>query len=245
MQTSKAVAAANLRDFQLAGVMYQDDHEGNFWQYRQNDPGNQVNWWFGSEPWNSNQSAANGNRQLDESNGTLGSYMGKGHKVKGDAAFKMTGKTKKAVFVDTSYIPYAYNVTLGGGWNGNGDVLNRDTLSNPSKIAVFATGAQVDTSSPASPFNPMIEDAQGFDDKPTNKTIHFRLSGKALVIFADGHLEYVAPDPESLDARMPKARIGYLPVELVTGESENGNGNGGGNGGGNSGGNGNGNGGGN
>ncbi|MDX2226188.1 MAG: prepilin-type N-terminal cleavage/methylation domain-containing protein [Verrucomicrobiae bacterium] len=210
--SSKVIAVNTLNQCRVAGMMYQDDNNGDFWPYRKLTPGLGVQWWFGLETTVTN---AEGTRVLDMRQGTLGQYFGESTRLKTDPAFAQYGAALKPKFTSGAF-GFGYNVLLGGGWMGMGTVRNRESITNASQLVIFATSAQVNTfQAPASSANPMIEEFYGFDTNTANKTVHFRLGEKALVVFADGRLDLVPMDASTQDLRMPQARIGSLGAQYL------------------------------
>ena len=203
--SSLAVSANNIRQLAVGGVNYLADHNNVYWPYRSNDPANGVGvtWWFGFETIAS-YNRPEGQREFDANKGPLGGYVPKGFKP--DPSFALGGNTFKPKFKN-GYIGTGYNVLLGGGFLNAGTRAQHMQLSDPSKVVVFFTSAQVNTfQSPASAKNPMLEEFYGIDEKEV--TVHFRNNGKAMVSFASGNAGFLDMDESTRDPRMPKANVG-------------------------------------
>jgi len=88
-------------------------------------------------------------------------------------------------------------------------------FSSPGKVPVFATCAQVNTfQAPASAKKPMVEEFYYFN--ATERTVHFRVGGQAMIGYADGSAGCLPIMPGTLDSRMPRANIGRLDPTLIT-----------------------------
>jgi prepilin-type processing-associated H-X9-DG protein len=89
-------------------------------------------------------------------------------------------------------------------------------VRDPSDTAVFADSAQVNTfQAPASPDNPMLEEFYYVSTNRFEATAHFRHSGRANVVFYDGHVDAERPATGSLDNRMPNEVVGRLRPECL------------------------------
>ena len=89
------------------------------------------------------------------------------------------------------------------------------TLHHAGQVPVSATCAQVNTfQAPASAKHPMAEEFYYFN--ATEKTVHFRIGGNAMVGYADGSAGYLPMMPGTLDSRLPAANIGRLEPSLIT-----------------------------
>src|SRR5262249_51123582 len=112
----------------------------------------------------------------------------------------------------TGYFGIGYNILLGGGWLGAERLVRSYwTLSDPSKVVVFATAAQLnDFQLPATPKNPMLEEFYGIDT--AELTIHYRHKTHAIVGFANGSAGFMPVDSSTLDPRDPEALVGKFPA---------------------------------
>ncbi|MFZ4775805.1 MAG: type II secretion system protein [Terrimicrobiaceae bacterium] len=212
--TSLAISANNIRQLAAGGVNYLAENNNVFWPYRQNDPANGtgVTWWFGFEP-AASMGRAEGQREFNPSLGPLGGYIPKG--IRPDPSFALGGNAFKPKYKN-GYIGTGYNVLLGGGFMGTGTRQHQLQLSDPSKVVVFFTSAQINTfQRPATANNPMLEEFYGIDEKEA--TVHFRNNGKAMVSFASGNAGFLEMDESTRDSRMPKANVGrFAPVGNTT-----------------------------
>lgn len=193
---STAIAASSLTQLSVAGQLYLIENNNTFWNYREMVRGEGVQWWFGMERFE-NMGQAEGSRILDKQEGPLGPYITDAAGIRTDPAFSRHGGTFKPKFNDTHF-GFGYNNTLQG--------KNVLTLNRPGQVVVFATSAQVNTfQSPASASNPMIEEFYMINERET--TVHFRVGGKAMVVFADGNIGLLPMNPATLDSRLPEARV--------------------------------------
>lgn len=208
-ESSLAVSASNIRQLSAGGQSYLADNNHVFWPYFRSvltpdNPG--VAWWFGFET-AASVGAAEGARDFDPQGGPLAAYVPKG--TRPDPSFAFGGTAFKPKYRH-GYLGIGYNVLLGGGWRWNEDprsLRNYWTLSDPAKVVVFFTSAQVNTmQAPASASRPMLEEFYGIDERET--TVHFRHHGYAMVAFADGNAGFLPIDKSTLDPRAPKANIG-------------------------------------
>ncbi len=205
-RSSLAVSAANVRVLSVGATQYLAENNQRFWSFLENTPEG-SRWWWGLEP-NASRGRAEGDRIYDPSLGPLGGFIPAG--TRPDPSFALTGSAFKPKF-RSGYIGIGYNVLLGGGWIGSEKkTAQRKTLwqlSDPSKVVVFATSAQV------YPFSskPRIEEFYGIDQRET--TVHFRHGGMAMVAYASGASGFLPPDESTLDKRAPEAKIGrFAPV---------------------------------
>jgi prepilin-type N-terminal cleavage/methylation domain-containing protein len=214
--SSLAVSANNLRQLAAGATGYLADHRQQFWRYRENVPGGGgVKWWFGLEP-KSSLGAGEGKRFFDATQGPLGAYVPAASKP--DPSFQITGHAFKPKY-QSGYLGIGYNVLLADstgvrtrGWSGAGQPARVQDLSDPAKVVVFATSAQINNfQSPASSANPMVEEFYGLDD--VERTVHFRHGKTAMVVYANGSVGFLPCDKSTLDTRLPRVRIGrFAPV---------------------------------
>lgn len=211
-ESSLAISANNIRQLAAGTAGYLADHRYTYWKYLDkqapNMPETGALWWFGFE---SQGSAARpeGERQFDPELGPLGGYVPAS--IRPDPAFTGGTKAFKPKY-QSGYLGIGYNVLLGGGWLGTGQLKTYWELSDPSQVVVFATSAQVNIfQKPASASNPMLEEFYGIDARET--TIHFRIHERAMVAFANGSAGFLPMDISTRDSRAPKANVGrFAPV---------------------------------
>jgi type II secretory pathway pseudopilin PulG len=206
VRSSLAVSAANIRVLAVGATQYLAENNHRFWTFRE-DSAEGTTWWWGLEP-AASKSLGEGNRFYDPTRGPLGAFIPAG--TRPDPSFAISGSAFKPKF-QSGYIGVGYNVLLGGGWFGSKsrplEPLSYWQLSDPSKVVVFATSAQV------YPFSskPQIEEFYGIDQR--EKTVHFRHNGMAMVAYASGSSGFLPPDESTLDKRAPEAKIGrFAPV---------------------------------
>lgn len=215
--SSLAVSANNIRQLAAGGVNYLAEHNYVFWPWCEYDfATRETIWWWGRET-DASKSSPEGTRDFDPTSGPLGAYIPKG--TRPDPSFSLGGSAFKPKFRN-GYIGAGYNTLLAGGWRWINDQqtprLNYWQLSDPSKVVVFFTSAQVAFQPPASPKHPMLEEFYGVDVW-SQPSIHFRHHGKAMVSFASGSAGFLDMDESTRDRRMPKANVGrFAPAGDTT-----------------------------
>ncbi len=204
--SSLAVSASNIRQLTAGACQYLAENNQTYWKYREDEAGG-TKWWWGYESHGS-QSAGEGNRRFDPQRSPLAGYIPAA--LRPDPSFAMDGSAFKPKY-QSGYIGVGYNVVLGGGFFGTTKKplkpLRQGQLSDPSRVVVFATSAQV------YPFSskPMIEEFYGIDEKEI--TVHFRNGGLAMVGYANGSAGFLPMDESTRDRRAPKANVGrFAPV---------------------------------
>ncbi len=202
-QTAQCVG--NLHQFGLASQMYWDDHEGTTFRYRGDSTENGDVYWFG---WL--ERGPEGQRAFDPTQGALWSYLAC-KQVAVCPALRITAPDFKPKALGGAG-GYGYNLFLSA---PVGDPPVRVlSLRTPSALAIFADSAQVnDFQPPASPDRPLLEAFYYLNT--TEPTVHFRHGFRAGVLMCDGHVSRERPDPASLDPRLPAARVGRLPDDLL------------------------------
>lgn len=201
-----ARCSSNLRQLSLAAGLYWDDHRGIAFSERTVRTNGGWRYWFG---WL--EDGAEGERAFDPAAGALWPYLNaRGVEIcpgleRHRARFK--SKARGAAF------GYAYNLLIGP--RGRPGILIPG-VADSSSLALFTDGGQVnDFQAPASAEHPMLEEFYYFDTNRLGATVHFRHSRRAQVVFVDGHIGSEAPDPESLDPRLPGHVLGRLRDPLV------------------------------
>lgn len=202
--STDATSAHVIAQLNAAAQSYLAENGMIFWPYRVNTNGG-TQWWFGLEP-SASLSAPEGKRWLDLNQGPLGPYIAASGGMAVDPSFSRSGNTFKPKYGSTHFA-YGYNLLLQG--------KSQLALSSPGKIPVFATCAQVNTfQAPATAKKPMVEEFYYFN--ATERTVHFRVGGQAMVGYADGSAGCLPMMPGTLDSRMPGANIGRLAPSLIT-----------------------------
>ena len=195
----------NLRQLALAARLYWDDHEGRTFYYRTYMTNNGTIYWFG---WIGQ--GAEGMRAFDHTKGALYPYLaGRGVELCPSLNYQMNRFKLKA---DGAAYGYGYNIHLSVPVSQ--PAFNVEAIHTPGTVALLADTAQVNTfQPPASPDNPMLEE---FYYISTNEpTAHFRHSGKANVAFVDSHVEAARPKEGTLDARLPREKVGRLNEQFL------------------------------
>jgi prepilin-type N-terminal cleavage/methylation domain-containing protein len=202
--STEASSAHCIAQLNAAAQSYLAENNSTYWPYSQRTNSG-TQWWFGFEPAASIISPE-GRRWLDLNQGPLGPYIAATGGMGKDPSFSRAGNVFKPKYGSTHFA-FGYNLLLPG--------RNSLTFSHPGRVPVFATCAQVNTfQAPASSKHPMVEEFYYFD--ATERTVHFRVGGNAMVGFADGSAGYLPMQPGSLDPRLPDANIGRLDPSLVT-----------------------------
>jgi prepilin-type N-terminal cleavage/methylation domain-containing protein/prepilin-type processing-associated H-X9-DG protein len=210
LSRSKATAArlrcvGSLHQLGLATQMYWDDNGGRAFRYRGGSTNGGDVYWFG---WISR--GAEGTRVFDATQSPLHPYIkGKG----GDPcpSLRPTAPAYKAKAGEV-ISGYGYNLTLSPQTVPSPFDVGR--VGRPSSLAVFADSAQVNTfQPPASAQHPMLEEF--FYISTNEPTAHFRHHRAANVVFADGHVGAENGVEASMDARMPRERVGRLRLEIL------------------------------
>jgi len=202
--STDATSAHVIAQLNAAAQSYLAENGMTFWPYRVNTNGG-TQWWFGLEP-SASLSAPEGKRWLDLNQGPLGPYIAASGGMAVDPSFSRAGNTFKPKYGSTHFA-YGYNLLLQG--------KSQLALSSPGRIPVFVTCAQVNTfQAPASAKKPMVEEFYYFN--ATERTVHFRVGGQAMVGYADGSAGCLPMMPGTLDSRMPGANIGRLEPSLIT-----------------------------
>ena len=201
----QAVCFSNLRQLGLAAQLYWDDHDGRTFRYRSYSTNGGDVYWFG---WI--ERGAEGQRKFDRSAGALHRYLA-GRGVELCPALNYASAHFKLKATGAAW-GYGYNVHLSP--IGAQTTTDMDTVRSPATCGVFADSAQVNAfQPPASPSNPLLEE---FYYVSTNEpTTHFRHNARADVIFADGHIEAARAKEGSIDARLPKERVGRFEDHLL------------------------------
>ena len=199
-----AKCASNLRQLGAAHQLYLNDHNGRFVPFARNTKQGKV-WYFGLEA--KPGAGGEGGRELQQSAGPLGPYLGDGHRIETCGAFNYGSAVWKPKFKGASW-GYGYNWRLGGGASGRNPAHITD-LRRPQEVVVFGDCAQANTfQSPASPDNPMLEEFYIINE--TFQTVHFRHGKHANFLFADGHVAGLEMEPGTADDRIKGESLGRI-----------------------------------
>jgi len=185
--SQRTKCTSNLRQLGAAVSLYCGDHDGLFPPYVQNNADGSRTWYFGNET--TSAAVAEGSRDLDIASGPLYPYIQEVGKIEVCPCFNYQSALWKPKFKGASY-GYGYNWLLGGRTSGKS--MNIALLSQASNVILFADCSQVNTfQKPASPTKPMLEEFYIINE--TDRTFHFRHSGKSNVLFVDGHVQAFKP----------------------------------------------------
>ena len=200
-RAKQAFCASNLRQLQLATVMYLTENDWRMFPFAQNAPEGRL-WYFGLETGYA-MGTPEGTRTLDKTRSRLYPYIRSVGGIELCPSLDYRSGHFKLKFKGASY-----------GYGINFYLLNKVfPRQNDSEIALFADCAQVNTfQPPASPSNPLLEEF--YYVNAYEKTAHFRHDGRANVVFCDGHVKAVKPSPGSLDHRCD-GLTGTLPRDVL------------------------------
>lgn len=198
-RAKEALCASNLRQLQLATVMYLTENDWRMFPFAENVPEGRL-WYFGLER-EYVLGRAEGTRPLDKTRARLYPYICTVGGIELCPSLDYRSSYFKLKFQGASY-----------GYGINFYLLNKPfPRQNDSQTALFADCAQVNSfQPPASPSNPMLEEF--YYVSAYEKTAHFRHGGRANVVFCDGHVRAIRPSAGSLDARCD-GLTGTLPAE--------------------------------
>ena len=200
---TRAHCSSNLRQLCVATNLYLSDHNNFFPPYVENTPNGGRRWFFGNET--SPPGTAEGNRELDKQGGPLYPYIEEVGKIEVCKGFNYGNALWKPKFKGASY-GYGYNWLLGGRMTGL--PLNSSAINGATTI-LFGDCAQANGfQKPATPKKPMIEEFYIINE--TDKTIHFRHSQRANMLFVDGHVEVFAPAKGTEDRRIKGELLGRI-----------------------------------
>jgi prepilin-type processing-associated H-X9-DG protein/prepilin-type N-terminal cleavage/methylation domain-containing protein len=187
-RAKEALCASNLRQLQVATVMYLTENDWRMFPFAQNAPDGRL-WYFGLES-GYTIGAPEGTRVLDKTRARLYPYIRSVEGIELCPSLDYRSGHFKLKFQGASY-----------GYGINFYLLSKPfPRQNDSEVALFADCAQVNTfQPPASPSNPLLEEF--YYVNAYEKTAHFRHGGRANVVFCDGHVKAVKPSPGSLDTR--------------------------------------------
>jgi prepilin-type processing-associated H-X9-DG protein len=196
---------ANLQQLGLAGQMYWDDHAGAAFRYRGVFTNGGDVYWFG---WLAR--GAEGARRFDVTAGALHPYLG-GRGV-GTCPALNTAVAGFKLKATGAAFGYGYNLHLSA--PESGPAINVHRLSGSDGLVFLADAAQVNTfQAPASPENPMLEEF--YYVAAGEPTAHFRHAGVANAVFCDGHVAPERPLTNTVDSRLPRARVARLRAEIL------------------------------
>jgi len=199
-KAKEALCASNLRQLQLATVMYLTENDWRMFPFAQNVSEGRL-WYFGLESGYA-LGTPEGTRALDKTRARLYPYIRSVGGIELCPSLDYHSGDFKLKFRGASY-----------GYGINFYLLNEPfPRRNDSQIALFADCAQVNTfQPPASPSNPLLEEF--YYVNAHEKTAHFRHDGRANVVFCDGHMKAVKPSPGSLNPRCD-GLTGTLPTAV-------------------------------
>jgi prepilin-type N-terminal cleavage/methylation domain-containing protein/prepilin-type processing-associated H-X9-DG protein len=196
----------NLRQLGIAAQLYWDDHQGATFRYRIASDANGDSYWFG---WL--QRGSEGERKFDRTAGALYPYLG-GRGVELCPALDYSLANFKIKATGAAY-GYGYNIHLST--PPDQPAFKMSSVRSPAMLATLADAGQVNTfQPPASPDHPMLEE---FYYVSTNEaTMHFRHRKRADAVFADSHVQTMAPAPGTLDPRLADQIIAQASAELLS-----------------------------
>ncbi|MDP6381403.1 MAG: prepilin-type N-terminal cleavage/methylation domain-containing protein [Phycisphaerae bacterium] len=204
----RASCASNLKQIASAVEIYLQNHDGKYFMARPLRPDDDggVSWYFGYESALSHDTLAEGQRVLDKTRAALYPYLKNYETVEICPAFGFDSSGYKPKYT-SRWWTYGVNIRLSyqGGSRYAGEVRA------PARTVIFADAANINTfQGGASATNPMLEEWFYVEPNPGERHVHFRHRGMANVLFCDGHVEAVEPDPTTFDALLPKEKIGHI-----------------------------------
>lgn len=202
---SRIQCVSHLRQLGLAGQMYWDENGGAAFRYRGAATNGGDLYWFG---WLAR--GGEGERVFDPTAGALYPYLG-ARQVGLCPALQYSLREFKRKATGAAF-GYGYNLHLSG--SASQPPVQMGRLAQPSGTVFLADAAQVNTfQPPASPENPMLEEF--YYVQINEPTVHFRHRDRANAVFCDGHVGAERWLVGSLDARLPRQRVGELRPEIL------------------------------
>lgn len=207
-----AVCVSNLRQMQLAYSQYLDDHDGQFFPWRENLPDG-ILWYWGLE-------TSGPTRPLDRNRGRLAPYLLRS-RIELCPAFPYDSPLYMQKFESRTY-GYGINVFLlsDSPESRSAGVQNAKRVTRPADTLAWGDAIQINTfQAPASPKNPMLEEWYYLAARAAEKpTAHFRHLGRMNAVMLDGSVRSMAPlslRPEC-DGRVGQLADPANPVLLKT-----------------------------
>ncbi len=195
----------NLRQFCFSAQMYWEDNHGKCFAYGGIATNNGEIYWFG---WIGN--GLEETRPFDPTQGALYPYMGAGVDFCPSFDYSSSQFKRKAAVPTCDY---GYNQSLSA--TGQSAVNMKD-IHQPSALALLADAAQVNTfEKPASKQNPMFEEWYYINDDVSEPNGQFRHDQRANAVFCDGHTAREDMVQGTLDQRLPRQQIGWLPAAIL------------------------------
>jgi len=188
---SKVRCMSNLRQLNLAFMLYMDDHEGRFFPFRREVPGGTL-WYWGLEAGGGGE----GSRRLDKSKARLAPYVPHVGGVELCPSFPYRQSYFKRKFEVASY-GYGLNAYMLSDTPqfASSPVKNFYSIGRPSDTITWADSIQINTHQPpASAKNPMLEEWYYLSNRSYESPhYHFRHLGQCNAAFADGSVRPMAP----------------------------------------------------
>jgi prepilin-type processing-associated H-X9-DG protein len=193
---SRVKCLNNLYQINLAFLLYLDDHDGQFFKFRE-DRSDGTLWYWGLET----GSGAEGDRKLDKSRAKLAPYFPHRGGVELCPSFPYRTAMYKPKFAVASY-GYGINSYMlsDSAQFKNSPIKSFYGIQKPSQTVAWADCIQINNfQAPASSKNPMLEEWYYLSNSEASPHFHFRHLGRAVAAFADGSVRAV--EPLWLDAR--------------------------------------------
>ncbi len=196
-----AKCAHSLSQLGVATQLYLGDHSQTYFRERTETPEG-VLWYYGFET-KASRNSAEGSRSVDTTQAALFPYIPMTGGVQLCPSFPYGSALWKPKYQGANY-GYGYNRLL--------QDRRSPSLERPSEIVVFADSGQANYfQAPASPSNPMLEEFYYID--AVEKTVHFRHSGEAQAVFADGHVARLPIYPGTRSTWLKDQIIGrFAPI---------------------------------
>jgi prepilin-type N-terminal cleavage/methylation domain-containing protein/prepilin-type processing-associated H-X9-DG protein len=183
--------ASNVREVQLAFLQYLQDHDGEFFPWREDVAGGTL-WYWGLETGGGTE----GSRPIDRSRARLARYLGPGGGVEICPSLPYRRPDFKRKFALATY-GYGLNIYMLAGTPDH-VAAGRPTwyqVLAPSETVAWGDAAQVNTwQAPASPSRPMLEEWYYLSNRMPPANFHFRHGGIANAAMGDGSVRALPPD---------------------------------------------------
>jgi prepilin-type processing-associated H-X9-DG protein/prepilin-type N-terminal cleavage/methylation domain-containing protein len=217
-QAKMVVCRSNLSQLGLGFQMYLEDNKGFVFpqvHWGQNSAGQFGKYfYFGFEP-ASSFSLPEGQRELDRTLAKLYPYIQRYDSVEICPAFPYKNSKYKPKY-KTKWMTYGINSSLSQNLTLPGkQIVNlMQKVKSTSSTLLFADTAMINYwQSPASPTNPMFEEWY-YIPPAGDPSVHFRHTGKANILFCDGHVSNAGPENNKITSLLPSINVGTFGKDV-------------------------------